>query len=233
MRALIIDDERLARTELRRLLAVHPEIEVAGEARDVTEGLEQIERFHPALLFLDIKMPGGSGFDLLEKLDSVPLVVFTTAYDEYALRAFEVNSLDYLLKPIVPERLAAAIERALATEQKASTPVGALQKIFLKDGERCWFVAMREIVLLESEGNYTRVYFDNNRPLVLRSLNALEERLDPSLFYRASRRHIVNLQSITGVEPSVSGGLTITLVGSLQVEMSRRRSILFRQAMSL
>jgi two-component system LytT family response regulator len=233
LRALIVDDERLARTELRRLLAAHPEIEVIAEARDVNEALDEIPSAKPELLFLDIKMPGGSGFDLLEQLDSVPHVIFTTAFDEYALKAFEVNALDYLLKPIVPERLAAAVQKAIGASQKAATPVAADQKIFLKDGERCWFVALRDIVLLESEGNYTRVFFDHHRPLILRSLNSLEERLDPALFYRASRKHILNLQAITGVEPTVAGGLNVSLKGGLQAEMSRRRATEFRQAMSL
>jgi two-component system LytT family response regulator len=233
LRALIVDDERLARAELRRLLAPHAEIEIVGEARDLEDALEQVAKTKPELLFLDIKMPGGSGFDLLEQLESVPHVIFTTAFDAFALKAFEVNALDYLLKPIIAERLAAAVQKALATAQKAAAPVVADQKIFLKDGERCWFVAVRDIVLLESEGNYTRVFFDSHRPLVLRSLNALEERLDPTLFYRASRRHILNLQAITGMEPTVSGGLNVQLKGGLQAEMSRRRATEFRQTMSL
>ncbi len=233
MRALIVDDERLARTELRRLLAAHPEIEIAGEARDVEDALDAVAEHKPELLFLDIKMPGGSGFDLLEQLDAVPHVIFTTAFDAFALKAFEVNALDYLLKPIVPERLAGAVQKALASTQKPAGPIAADQKIFLKDGERCWFVALREIVLLESEGNYTRVFFGQNRPLILRSLNSLEERLDPAMFYRASRKHILNLQAITGMESTVSGGLNVSLTGGLQAEMSRRRALEFRQTMSL
>ena len=111
MKALIIDDERLARAELRRLLEKHPEVEIVGEARDAEDALAQIGGVEPELLFLDIQMPGANGFELLEQLDRVPLVIFTTAYDEYAIQAFEVNALDYLLKPVSPERLAAALGR--------------------------------------------------------------------------------------------------------------------------
>ena len=233
MRALIVDDERLARTELRRLLAAHPEIEIVGESRDVEDALDAIAAHKPELLFLDIKMPGGTGFDLLERLDTVPHVIFTTAFDAFALKAFEVNALDYLLKPIIAARLEVALQKALASEAKPTAPVNGAQKIFLKDGERCWFVALREIVLLESEGNYTRVYFGKDRPLIPRSLNSLEERLDPALFYRASRKHILNLQAIIGMETTVAGGLNVTLVGGLEAEMSRRRAVEFRQTMSL
>jgi two-component system LytT family response regulator len=230
---LIVDDERLARSELRRLLAAHSDIEIVGEARDADEAMAQIRKLSPELLFLDIQMPGGSGFELLERLESVPRVIFTTAFDEHALHAFEVNALDYLLKPIRPERLAEAVSRALQQGGPKPSSIAGNQQIFVKDGERCWFVPLRKIVLFESEGNYTRVYFDGNRPSVLRSLNALEERLDASLFYRVSRRHIVNLQAITTVESTVSDGLTLTLQGNLQVEMSRRRALEFRQRMSL
>lgn len=231
MKALLIDDERLARTELRRLLEKHPEIEISGEARNAEEALEQIGRLEPELLFLDIQMPGCNGFELLEQLDRVPLVVFTTAYDEYALRAFEVNALDYLLKPVAPDRLAAALARI--SSGKPRPAVGGDQQIFVKDGDRCWFVALRDIVLLESEGNYTRLYFGANRPLVLRSLNYLEERLDPALFFRASRKHILNLKFIEGIDAWANGGFLVRLKGSFQVEMSRRQAQKFKEVMSL
>lgn len=231
MKALIIDDERLARVELRRLLEKHPEIAVVGEARDAGDALEQIGQLEPELLFLDIQMPGRNGFELLEQLDRAPLVIFTTAYDEYALKAFEVNALDYLLKPVAPERLAAAV--AKVSGLKAKPPMAADQQIFVKDGERCWFVALKDIVLLESEGNYTRLYFGCNRPLVLRSLNYLEERLDASLFFRASRKHILNLKFIEAIDAWPNGGFRVRLKGNLEVEMSRRQAQTFKEVMSL
>jgi two-component system LytT family response regulator len=231
MRALIIDDERLARAELRRLLEKHPDVEIVGEARDAEDALNQIRRMEPELLFLDIQMPGSNGFELLAQLDRVPLVVFTTAYDDYALKAFEVNALDYLLKPVAPERLAAALAKIAST--KSRTPVAGDQQIFVKDGERCWFVALREIVLLESEGNYTRLYFSGHRPLVLRSLNYLEDRLDPAVFFRASRKHILNLKFIEAMDAWANGGFLVRLTGNLEVEMSRRQAQKFKETMSL
>jgi len=231
MKALIIDDERLARAELRRLLEKHPEIAVAGEARDAAEAMEQIARLEPELLFLDIQMPGRNGFELLEQLDRAPLVIFTTAYDEYALKAFEVNALDYLLKPVAPERLAAALAKIGGLRPKPA--MAGDQQIFVKDGERCWFVALKDIVLLESEGNYTRLYFGSNRPLVLRSLNYLEERLDATLFFRASRKHILNLKFIDSIDAWPNGGFRVRLKGALEVEMSRRQAQTFKEVMSL
>lgn len=231
MKALIIDDERLARIELRRLLAKHPEIEIAGEARDAGEALAQIHQLEPELLFLDIQMPGSNGFELLEQLDRVPLVIFTTAYDEYALKAFEVNALDYLLKPVEPERLAAALARIGGGKPRPA--VSGDQRIFVKDGERCWFVALKEIALLESEGNYTRLFFGSSRPLVLRSLNYLEERLDPALFFRASRKHILNLKFIEAIDAWANGGFLVKLKGNFEVEMSRRQAQKFKEVMSL
>src|SRR5690349_11796570 len=111
IKAIIIDDERLARNELRKLLQEFPEIEIIAEAANAAEGLERIENLSPDLVFLDIQMPGKTGFDLLAELDRAPNVIFTTAYDEYALKAFEVNALDYLLKPVEPKRLADAIQK--------------------------------------------------------------------------------------------------------------------------
>src|SRR5579884_1971986 len=228
MKALIIDDERLARLELRRLLAAHPDIEIAGEARDAEEALELIARLAPDVLFLDVRMPGMNGFELLEKLEHVPQVIFTTAFDEYALKAFEVSALDYLVKPVAPDRLTAAIRRL-----RPAAPAPRLEQVFVRDGERCWLVRLADIYLLESEGNYTRLYFANERPLIPRSLAALEERLDPSTFFRAGRRHIVNLNWVQRVDPGVAGNLLVTLKSGATVEMSRRQSARFKEALSL
>ena len=230
MKALIVDDERLARAELRRLLSAHPEIEIVGEARNGEEALRVIAETEPDLLFLDIQMPGENGFELLERLERAPLVIFTTAYDEYALKAFEVNAIDYLLKPIAPERLAAALERV---ERRRPAAIPGSQQIFVRDGERCWFVRLDDVALFESEGNYTRLYFGQNRPLLLRSLNYLEGRLNPAAFFRVSRRHIVNLAFIESIAPWVNGGLQVKLKTGQQVEMSRRRAQSFRDAMSV
>lgn len=241
-RAIIIDDERLARNELKKLLGEYPEIEVVDEAANVDEGIQKIEAQNPDLIFLDIQMPGKTGFDLLRELNRTPEVIFTTAYDEYALRAFEVNALDYLLKPIEPKRLADAIHKleeedvAEETESTASVNKSILSEsdqVFVKDGERCWFVKLSEIRLFESVGNYAKVYFGPNKPLILKSLNALEERLDEKVFFRANRKHIVNLRMIEKVEPYFNGGLLLEIHGGDKIEVSRRQAVKFKEMMSL
>ena len=228
MKALIVDDERLARVELHRLLAAHPEIEVVGEASNGQEALDAIAALEPDLLLLDIQMPGISGFELLERLEHLPQVIFTTAYDEYAIKAFEVNALDYLLKPVTPERLASALERLRPTETRV-----LLEQVFVRDGERCWIVRLPEISLLESEGNYTRVHFRHESPLIRRTLNALEERLDADAFFRANRAQIINLKWIDRVDIAVAGGLVVTLRGGRTIEMSRRQSDRLREILKL
>jgi two-component system LytT family response regulator len=240
MRVLLVDDERLARAELRRLLAAHPQVEIVGEAANAAEAVQQIAALAPDLLLLDVQMPGGSGFDMLQALDATPEVIFTTAFDRYALQAFEVNALDYLQKPIQATRLAAALERAAFRLQLArgalapSVPaLPAPQKLFIKDGERCWFVDYGDIRLFESEGNYTRVYFGEHRPLMLRSLAQLEQKLAPERFFRVSRQHIVNLDAVQEVAPNQAGGLELALAGGLRIEVSRRRAADFRQMSAL
>jgi two-component system LytT family response regulator len=243
IKAIIIDDERLARNELKKLLADFPEIEVVAEAANANEGIEKIENLEPELIFLDIQMPGKTGFDMLAEMDRTPNVIFTTAYDEYALKAFEVNALDYLLKPVEPKRLADAIQKFHSHEEKeefgpqsANINRSVLQEsdqVFVKDGERCWFVRLMDIRLFESVGNYAKVYFGANKPLILKSLNALEERLDEKIFFRANRKHIVNLRLIEKVEPYFNGGLLLELKGGEKIEVSRRQTVKFKEMMSL
>lgn len=240
MRALIVDDERLARKELMKLLEDHSSIEVIGEAQNADEAFEMIETLNPDLLFLDIQMPGKTGFQLLEMLDSVPLVVFTTAYDEYALKAFDVSALDYLLKPIQPERLAEAVAKIVQKEkakkeaiENGEKKLGLNDQVFVKDGDRCWFVSLSNVRMFESDGNYIKVYFDTNKPMIHKSLNALDEKLDERAFFRASRKHIVNLSWVEGIEPWFNGGLMVRLKGGDKVEVSRRQAAKFKDMMSL
>ncbi|HEY0947418.1 MAG TPA: LytTR family DNA-binding domain-containing protein [Opitutaceae bacterium] len=240
MNALLIDDERLARSELRRLLAAHPEIAVAGEAANTAQARQQLDMLRPDIVFLDVQMPGESGLEFLASLEPpVPHVIFTTAYDEFAVKAFEFNALDYLLKPVDPARLAAAVEKLRARTVTPPVPVekparlAAEDKVFVREGDRCWFVEVRAIRLLESEGNYTRLHFDDAQPQLFRSLNAMEERLDRKYFFRANRRQIINLQWIEKIEPWFSGGLLVELKGGEKVELSRRQAQEFREKMSL
>lgn len=238
MRALIVDDERLARKELIKLLEEHPSIEIVGEAMNADEAEQMINELNPDLLFLDIQMPGRTGFQLLESLESVPLVVFTTAYDEFALKGFEVNALDYLLKPIQAERLSEAVQKILEKERAkvgrgAGKKLGLEDQVFVKDGERCWFVSLANIRYFESDGNYIKVYFETNRPMIHKSLNALDDRLDERAFFRASRKHIINLSWVEGIEPWFNGGLMVKLRGGDKVEVSRRQAAKFKDMMSL
>jgi two-component system LytT family response regulator len=179
---------------------------------------------------------------MLAQLERAPQVIFTTAYDEFALRAFEVNALDYLLKPIEPKRLADAIMKLQHNENKEARPateftnnsiLGENDQVFVKDGERCWFVKLNEIRLFESVGNYAKVFFGPNKPLILKSLNALEERLDEKFFFRANRKHIVNLRMIEKIEPYFNGGLLLELKGGEKIEVSRRQTVKFKEMMSL
>jgi two-component system LytT family response regulator len=242
MKAIIVDDERLARNELKRLLENFTTIEVIGEAANTDEAAALLETMQPDVLFLDIQMPGKTGFEWLESWEGfLPEVIFTTAFDEYALKAFEVNALDYVLKPIELARLSESIQklekRQIQQAKSNASPshvLGAMDQIFVKDGERCWFVRLDRVRLCESMGNYVRLFFDDQKPLVLKSLNALEERLDPKVFFRANRKHIINLNFIDKIEPWFSGGLQVTLSGKGEkIEISRRQSIRFKELLSL
>lgn len=236
MKSIIVEDSRLARQELKNLLAVHPEIEVIGEAAHADEARQLIESLQPDLLFLDIQLPGKNGFELLEMLDVSPSVIFTTAFDEYAVKSFEYNTLDYLLKPIRPARLATAIEKVMerhvTPSQTDQQLMGADSQVFVREGEQCWLVRLREVRLMEVVGNYTRLYFEGNRPLINRSLNQLESRLDPQMFFRANRQQIINLQWIEQIDSWFNGKLKIRLRGGEEIEVSRRQTIRFKEIMS-
>lgn len=249
MNALLVDDSRLARTELRHLLRTFPEVTVVGEARHADEARTQLRALQPDVLFLDIHMPGETGFELLASLDVAPHVIFTTAYDEYALKAFEVNALDYLLKPIQENRLAAALAKARAKltapvpvlapvagpepEEPAPTLLTEQDQVFVKDGERCWFVRLSDIRLFEINGSYTQIYFEQHRPLIPRTLQHLEQRLDNRVFFRANRQQIINLKWVESIEPWFSNTLKIRLRGGPEVEVSRQQSVRFREMLSL
>jgi len=247
MKTVLIDDERLAREELRRLLTAFSDIEIVGEAANVTEALKLVPKLRPDLLFLDIEMPGRTGFDFLAALPPPhPQLVFATAFDAFALRAFEVNALDYLMKPVHPLRLAAAVAKVRARLAPASSatdpderpdePTAPLREddsVFVREGDRCWFIPVRSLRLLEADGNHTRLYFGEDRPLLYRTLGAMETRLPASLFLRANRAQLVNLTFIEKVEPWFSGSIKVRLRGGPEVEFSRRQAQLFRERTAL
>ncbi|WP_421576359.1 LytR/AlgR family response regulator transcription factor [Stenotrophomonas maltophilia] len=242
LRVLIVDDARLARRELRTLLAAIPWVECVGEADDVPAAREAILREQPDLVLLDVQMPSGEGFDVLDGLETVPMVVFVTAYDQYAVRAFETNALDYLVKPVEAGRLQAALERgrerltapaAPAATDSVRDALGADDQVFLRDGERCWFVALGEIRKVVVDGNYARLWFRDQNAVLARSLSTLEARLSPALFFRANRNTLVNLRRVRAIEPSLGDGYDLTLDDGSQVEVSRRQARELRERLAL
>lgn len=242
LRVLVVDDARLARREMQTLLAAMDGVECIGEADDVPAAREAIARLHPDVVLLDIQMPSGSGFDVLDGLQVPPSVIFTTAYDQYAVQAFDANALDYLLKPVEASRLQAALDKARARIAEAAptarssgdaAKLGAEDTVFLRDGERCWFVALGEISRIVVDGNYARLWFRGQNALLSRSLAALEARLEPGLFFRANRNTLVNLRKVRGVELSVADGYDLTLEDGSQVEVSRRQARELRERLAL
>ena len=234
---LIVDDSRLARQELRTLLAAMVGVQCIGEADDVPAAREAICQLSPDVVLLDIQMPSGTGFDVLDGLDPAPQVIFTTAYDQYAVRGFEANALDYLLKPVRADRLEAALARARPVRAHgradAHCMLRADDQVFLRDGERCWFIQLGQVNRIEVDGNYATVHFRGEKAMLGRSLATLESRLDPSVFFRANRNTLVNLRLVQGIDLSVSEGYTLTMKDGAEVEVSRRQARELRERLAL
>jgi two-component system LytT family response regulator len=238
IQAILVDDEKLAREGLKNLLKEFPEVQIIGEASNADEGLELIDKLKPQLVFLDVQMPEKTGFDLLEDLIETPAIIFTTAYDEYALKAFEVNALDYLLKPVIKERLAEAVQKAKKQieEQQLNKNRQMLlptEKVFIRDGDRCWYIKLEDIRIIESAGNYAKIYFDKYQPLIHRTLNSLDERLSDQLFFRANRQQIINLNFLDKIEPFFNSGFLFYMKDGTKIEVSRRQAVKFKEKMSL
>lgn len=238
IRAVIVEDSRLARNELKELINQHDDLLIVGEAENVDAGVELIQNERPDLLFLDINMPEKDGFELLEMLDEVPITVFTTAYDEYAIKSFEYSALDYLLKPVSAKRFDQALEKVRVKLDESRNTHRAKKltessQIFIKDGEACWLVKIGEISLFEIVGNYTRVFFGDQKPMLYKSLNQVEEKLPEDCFFRANRQQIVNTNYVVDVVPWFNGKLKLTLQNGEEVEVSRRQSYIFKDKMSL
>lgn len=234
MKAIIIDDERLARKEIRVLLEKY-NVEIIEECSNHIEAKNAIENLQPDVVFLDIQMPEKNGFELLEELTFIPEVVFVTAYDEFAINAFKVNAFDYILKPIEEPILIETLKKLKSKLKTLSDnyKLNENDKIFIKDGNKCWFVELSKITCFESVGNYSQVFFDEHKPLVLKSLNSLENKLNEKLFFRANRKTIVNLNFINKIEPSDNGGLILYMSNGKVVDVSRRQSVRFKNVMSL
>ena len=243
IKTIIIDDERLAREELKHLLSNHDDIEVIGTAQNGLEGVKICQETSPDLIFLDISMPGMDGFEMLQKMEHIPNVIFVTAFDEFASKAFDVKALDYILKPIDPIRLEEAIQKIKSKDDFESqvnlkTDSGNRiltinDHIFIKDGEKTFFIPLYKVRYFESEGNYVKVFFENKRPLILRSLNQLEEQLDPDFFFRANRKFIINIQFISKIDNWFNGGLLIEVFENEKIEISRRQATKFKDYLSI
>ena len=243
-KTIVIDDERLAREELKSVLKDYTEIDIIAEAKNGEEGIELIEKHAPDLIFLDVSMPGMTGFEMLKQLETIPRVIFVTAYDEYAIKAFEVDALDYILKPVDTKRLDEAMEKLKYRDEqefesssknridRKDRALTVTDKIFIKDGEKCYFVELADVRMLESDGNYVKVYFNESRPLILRSLNSFEDKLDPEFFFRANRKFIINLNWVESVENWFNGGLQVQLKSGEKIEISRRQAIRFKDMLS-
>ncbi len=236
MKAIIVEDSRLARLELKNILKDFTQIELIGECGDPQDAIELLNQKRPELVFMDIQMPGKNGFEVLDALDYEPAVIFTTAYDEYAVRSFEYQPVDYLLKPIEKPRLQQALTKAAkfsSQQEQESLRLEPDSSVFVKDGEQCWMVELKSISHFESCGNYCQVFFNGNKPLIHKSLNQLEQRLPQELFFRANRQHIVNLKMIASVELAVNGNFELKLISGAVVEVSRRHSSRFKSLLSL
>ena len=202
----------------------------------VTQAKSYLETHLVDLVFLDINMPGKSGFELLQELEEAPHVIFVTAYDQFAIKAFEVNALDYILKPINKDRLADAINKIKnhesllkAKEEKLSID----KRIFIKDGDKCFFIPLSEVFLIESVGNYARVYYGNKKPLLHKSLNYLEEKLPDTHFFRAGRQHIINIHFIKNIHPFFNNTLQVEMQNGEKIDISQRQSVRFKEIMGV
>jgi len=235
---IIVEDSELARLELKNLLNAYPEIKLIGEVEDVKSAVNIIASRSPDLVFMDIDILGGNAFDVLAQLDIIPALIFTTAFDKFALDAFEFNTVDYLLKPLKKEHLERALgklnfKHKMTPSDKSEHALSANSQFFIKDGEKCWLVKVNDVRFIEAVGNYSRVCFSNHSPMHYSSLQKIEKRLNPTQFFRINRQQLVNLNYVTSIEPWITGGLKLTLSCGTILEVSRRQTSNFKQLMSL
>ena len=232
---LVVEDAEVARTGLVDMLSHYSQILVVGQSRDSIDALQQINKLHPQLLFLDIHLPGESAFELLAKLPYQPLIIFTTAYSEYALQSFDYNTVDYLLKPITQTRLEQAIEKLATINTDISQlqlPLSADSRLLIRDKSENHILTLQEVLLFESCKNHTRVYYREFRPFILKALSHIEARLPADIFFRTSRNHIINLKHIKKLHGDPYSGYTIELDQNIQIQVSKRRSLELKQLLS-
>jgi two-component system LytT family response regulator len=239
MKTIVVEDSRLAREGMVRMLGAFAELDVVGQADHPDSALVLIREQRPDVIFLDIHMPGATGFDLLGQLDYLPRIVFTTAYSEHAIRSFDFNTVDYLLKPISQERLELAVRKlvgepaAAADDEPPAEPLSITSKIFVKDGERCHLVTLSAISYIESCKNYVQIFFGKERAYVKKSLSSVADRLPPAHFFRANRQCVINLHEIASMTESISQGYDVTMNDGRIVEISRRNASELKELLSL
>ena len=231
IKSIIVEDSELARIELTHFLSGLKEIEIIASASTGAEAIQLINDLRPDLIFLDIHLPDMNGFEMLNEVFVTPQIIFTTAYDEYAIKSFEVSAIDYLLKPIRASRLQAAIEKVEA--RISEKPQLSLQNsIFIKDSENYFIAKLKDVELFHTDGNYTKVCFNSESPLLHKSLNQIERQLDSAFFFRINRQQIVNIQHIVHVEKWFKGKLKLQLTSGKEVEVSERQSVKLKQQLS-
>jgi len=251
MKAIVVEDSRLAREGLVRMLAEFSSIKVIGSAENVSAALLLIKQHQPDVIFLDIHMPEQNGFELLEQMSYQAKIIFTTAYAEYAVEAFEHDSVDYLLKPISKDRLAKAViklsnysesihnlnnndENENYEYEQDNTSVLALNsRIFVKDNDQCHLIEIANINYIESCKNYVQIYFEQNKVFVKKSLNHVEARLPKQLFFRVNRQFIINLQSVATIVETINNGYQLAMIDGKIIEISRRNTVKLKALLSL
>ncbi|MDZ4716477.1 MAG: LytTR family transcriptional regulator DNA-binding domain-containing protein [Cytophagales bacterium] len=238
---LIVDDEKLARELLREYLEDFAQISILGECEKGNEAVEKINKLKPDILFLDVQMPGMNGFDVLEEVDHEPYVIFTTAYDQYAIKAFEKNAVDYLLKPLDPERFRSAVNRAL---KRKTVEKGTMEEllqtirsdnrsfeshIFVQKSEKLFNLPVEEIVYLEASGDYTVITTKSDQFVSSSGIGKLEEIMDPDVFIRVHRSTIINLNYLKEIERHFNGGMVVKMQSGKSFPVSRTYAKLIRK----
>jgi two-component system, LytTR family, response regulator len=229
MRVVLVEDSKLARTELVNLLQKNPDVQIIAEAENGQQAIELINKHQPDLIFLDIHLTDMDGFDVLNTISTIPQVIFTTAYDEYAIKSFEYNTIDYLLKPIRSSRLEAALQKVKLEKNK---PLMLENSIFINDSNKYYIAQMKDIELFHTNGNYTQVFFKGKSPILNKSLNQIEGRIDPSIYVRINRQEIVNIHHITQIEKWFKGKLKLTITSGKTVVVSERQSVYLKRMLS-
>lgn len=241
---IIIDDEPLARSIVKEYSQKHPELEIVQECNDGFEGVKAIQQYEPDLIFLDIQMPKINGFEMLELLDQPPAVIFTTAFDEYAIKAFEAHAVDYLLKPFNQERFDKAIQKwkEQATSSQKNTnelletasqsPVQS-QRIVVKTGSKIKIIPVHDVYFLEAADDYVKVHTQEGRFLKNKTMSHFEKTLDGQQFVRSHRSYIVNVQQITRIDPYEKDNHIAILKSGAKVPVSRNGYAKLRTVLGL